>query len=91
VAVADVVADDGLHPSDDTAAWADCGAGALQHHAYLALLAAAGLADATIEYTHDTGPGLHGAIVRATRPSDGEPRRRGWSIPDAARTGRPIP
>ncbi len=69
VAISDVVADNGITAPDDGTAWADCGAGALQHDDYLAMLARAGLADATIEYTHDTGPGLHGAIIRATRAS----------------------
>ncbi len=68
VAISDVVADDGVEPSDDGAEWADCGAGALQHGEYLRVLADAGLVDASIEYTHDTGPGLHAAIVRARRP-----------------------
>jgi SAM-dependent methyltransferase len=67
VAVSDVVADNGLAPTDDGTTWAECGAGALRYDEYLALLARSGLADATIEYTHDTGPGLHGAIIRANR------------------------
>lgn len=67
VAISDVVADNGVTPPDDATAWADCGAGALQHDEYLSLLAGVGLDNATIEYTHDTGPGLHGAIIRATR------------------------
>lgn len=68
VAISDVVADDDYEPPTDGEQWADCGAGGLQRNEYLALLAAVGLADASIEYTHDTGPGLHGAIVRATAP-----------------------
>jgi SAM-dependent methyltransferase len=67
VAISDVVADNGIAVPAEETAWADCGAGALQHDDYLALLAGFGLADATIEYTHETGPGLHGAIIRATR------------------------
>lgn len=67
VAISDVVADDGVDPSEDGGEWADCGAGALQRGVYLDMLAAAGLTDANIEYTHDTGPGLHGAIIRARR------------------------
>ncbi|MDH4171775.1 MAG: methyltransferase domain-containing protein [Acidimicrobiia bacterium] len=67
VAISDVVADNGAVPSADDD-WAECGAGALQHDQYLAMLAAVGLADATIEYTHDTGPDRHGAIIRARRP-----------------------
>lgn len=68
VAVSDVVADNGVVPPNDGTAWADCGAGALQLDAYLALLESAGLADGTIEFTHETGPGLHGAVVRAAKP-----------------------
>ncbi|MEM9133271.1 MAG: methyltransferase domain-containing protein [Actinomycetota bacterium] len=68
IAISDVVAEDDHTPSDDGAAWADCGAGALGRSTYLAMLADVGLADASIEYTHETGPGLHGAAVRARKP-----------------------
>ena len=68
VAVSDVVADDGVTPPEDGTIWADCGAGALARDEYLGLLAQAGLVEATIEFTHDTGPGLHGAVVRARMP-----------------------
>ena len=69
VAISDVVADDDHVAPDDGAAWADCGAGALRRSDYVALLGDVGLTDVSIEYTHDTGPGLHGAAVRARRPS----------------------
>lgn len=68
VAVSDVVADNGVVPPNDGTDWASCGAGALQYDDYVALLTEAGLRDVSIEYTHDTGPGLHAATVRATRP-----------------------
>lgn len=68
VAVSDVVADNGTTAADDGSVWAECGAGALQHDDYLAVLSRAGLTNGTIQYTHDTGPGLHGAIIRATNP-----------------------
>ncbi len=68
IAISDVVADDGTEPSDDGEAWAECGAGALARTTYLTMLADAGFTDASIEYTHDTGPGLHAATVRAARP-----------------------
>lgn len=67
VAISDVVADNGTDPSAEGEGWADCASGALQHDVYLEVLASAGLSEATIEYTHDTGPGLHGAIIRARR------------------------
>ncbi len=68
VAISDVVADDDADPSTDGAEWAECGAGALRRSDYLAVLEASGLRDVSIELTHDTGPGLHGAIIRAVRP-----------------------
>lgn len=67
IAISDVVADEGATPPADGDAWADCGAGALGRDTYLRMLADAGFGDATIEYTHDTGPGLHAATVRAVR------------------------
>jgi arsenite methyltransferase len=67
VSISDVVADNGIDPSVVGAEWADCGAGALQHDNYLEMLTDAGLAEPTIEYTHDTGPGRHGAIIRARK------------------------
>lgn len=67
VAISDVVADNGVVAPNDGTAWAECGAGALQYDDYLKHLSRAGLVSATIEYTHDVGPGLHGAIIRATK------------------------
>ncbi len=68
VAISDVVADDGVTAPDDGSVWADCGAGALQRTAYHDLLVRVGLSDVSIEVTHETGPGLNGAIVRANKP-----------------------
>lgn len=69
VAISDVVADNGITPPDDGTAWAECAAGALQLDDYLGQLGQAGLVDVSIEYTHDVGPGLHGAIVRGLKPT----------------------
>ncbi len=68
MAVSDVVADDGSAATEAGRAWAECGDGALQRQQYLDLIAAAGLVDGSVEYTHDTGPGLHAAIIRARKP-----------------------
>ncbi len=68
VAVSDVVAENGYRPPEDGDAWADCGAGALEHDDYLAVLAECGFDPTRIEYTHETGPGLHAASIRARRP-----------------------
>ena len=67
VAISDVVAEDGYVAPAEGEEWAECGAGALPRTEYLAMLTAAGLRDATIEFTHQTGPGLHAATVRARR------------------------
>ncbi len=69
IAISDVVAENGVEPPSDGDAWAECGAGALQYDAYLEMLADAGFVDASIELTHQTGPGLHAATVRAVRPN----------------------
>lgn len=68
VAISDVVADDDADPVTDGSAWAECGAGALHRGEYVALVERSGLRDVSIELTHETGPGLHGAIIRAVRP-----------------------
>jgi SAM-dependent methyltransferase len=67
MAVTDIVADNG-YTRPDGDGWAECGIGALRHDELLAMITSAGLVDATIEYTHETGPGLHGATIRARRP-----------------------
>ncbi len=67
IAISDVVAEDGYTPPDDGEAWAACGAGALERSVYLQLMTDVGLADPSIEFTHETGPGLHAAAVRARR------------------------
>ncbi len=46
-----------------------CVAGALSRQEYLEGLGAAGFEDASVEFTHEVVPGMHGAIVRATKPS----------------------
>ena len=73
MAVTDIVADKGYTRRGADGAWAECGAGALQHDEWLAMLTSAGLVDATIEYTHDTGPGLHGATISAPADPDQRP------------------
>jgi len=63
-----VVADNGTAASNGGGAWADRGAGALNHDEYVDMMVAAGLTNVSIEYTHDTDPGRHGAIIRASHP-----------------------
>jgi SAM-dependent methyltransferase len=70
VGVSDVVADDTLSPDEraERGSFSGCIAGALSFSEYRAGLAAVGLVDVAIEPTHAVGDGLHGAIIRATRP-----------------------
>lgn len=71
VGVSDVVAEDDVSAEQraERGSYVGCIAGALSRQEYLDGLAAAGFVDATVEFTHEAVPGLHGAIVRATKPA----------------------
>jgi SAM-dependent methyltransferase len=70
--VSDVVSDDDLTPAERAVrgSFAGCIAGALSFAEYRAGLEAVGLTDVAVTSTHAVGDGLHGAIVRATKPAD---------------------
>jgi SAM-dependent methyltransferase len=72
IGISDVVADDLLSPEEraDRGSFSGCIAGALSFAEYRAGLAAVGLVDISIEPTHAVADGLHGAIIKATRPID---------------------
>ena len=71
IGISDVVADDGLTLAERASrgGFAGCIAGALSFGEYRAGLLAAGLTDVSIEPTHAVGDGLHGAIVKASKPA----------------------
>lgn len=71
--ISDVVAEDHLTPAQraERGDWVGCIAGALSRSEYLAVLDDAGFADAEITFTHSVADGLHGAIIRAVKPSAG--------------------
>ena len=71
IGISDVVAEDELTPADRAArgSYVGCIAGALSRTEYLDGLVAAGFTDATVTFTHETAPGMHAAIVRATKPA----------------------
>jgi SAM-dependent methyltransferase len=73
--VSDVVADDGLSPVEraERGSFAGCIAGALSFAEYRAGLESVGLVDVAVTPTHAVGEGLHGAIIRATKPADWTP------------------
>ena len=71
VGVSDVVAEDRLTPADRAAAgsYVGCIAGALSRAEYLAGLAAAGFADASVTFTTEAASGIHSATIRAIKPA----------------------
>lgn len=70
IGISDVVAEDHLTAKDraDRGSYVGCIAGALSRAEYLAGLTAAGFVDAEVEFTHQAVPGMHGAIICATKP-----------------------
>ncbi|WP_188944376.1 arsenite methyltransferase [Nakamurella endophytica] len=72
VGVSDVVAEDDVSPEERArrGSFVGCIAGALSRAEYLAGLAAVGFTDIEVVFTHEVAPGMHGAVVRATKPGD---------------------
>ena len=70
IGVSDVVAEDQLTPADraERGSYVGCIAGALSRSEYLDGLAAVGFVDADVTFTHEAAPGMHSALVRATKP-----------------------
>ena len=70
IGLSDVVADDGLTPTERAArgSYVGCIAGALSRAEYLEGLAAAGFVDISVRFTHQAADGMHSAIVQATKP-----------------------
>ena len=69
--ISDVIADDGLDPTQRAEAehLVGCSVGTLAECEYRALLAAAGFTTYTITRTQAAADGLHSAIIRATKPT----------------------
>ena len=71
IGISDVVAEDQLTAAQraERGSYVGCIAGALSASEYVDGLTAAGFVDAQVTFTHDVAPGMHGAIVRATKPA----------------------
>jgi arsenite methyltransferase len=71
IGISDIVAEDHLTEADRASAgsYVGCIAGALSRSEYLAGLAAAGFADASVTFTNEAAPGMHSAIVHAVKPA----------------------
>ena len=69
--VSDIVADDALTADEraERGSYVGCIAGALSFSEYRAGLEAVGLADISIESTHAVADGMHGAIIKASKPA----------------------
>ncbi len=70
IGISDIVAEDRLAPAEraERGGWVGCIAGALSKSEYEAGLEAAGLEQATVEFTVEVADGMHSAIVRAVKP-----------------------
>jgi hypothetical protein len=68
--ISDVTADDGTDPGQlaEAEQRVGCG-GTLSQPQYCDLLHAAGFTAIAITITHQAGPGLHSAIIQATKPA----------------------
>ncbi|WP_297697744.1 arsenite methyltransferase [Mycobacterium sp.] len=71
IGVSDVVAEDHLTAVQraERGSHVGCIAGALSNQEYLDGLAAVGFVDASVAFTHEVADGMHGAIIRATKPA----------------------
>lgn len=71
IGISDVVAEDRLDEADrrERGSWVGCIAGALSHGDYHRFLADAGFNGISVALTHEVADGLHGAIIRATKPA----------------------
>jgi arsenite methyltransferase len=84
--VSDIVAEDRLRPAEraERGSYVGCIAGALSRTEYESGLAAAGFTDVVVDFTHQVADGLHGAIIKASRPV------AAGVVPTAARTELPV-
>jgi SAM-dependent methyltransferase len=69
--ISDVVAEDRLAAAEraERGSYVGCIAGALSQGEYVAGLEAAGFEDVEVTFTHEVADGIHGAIVKATKPA----------------------
>ena len=72
IGISDIVADDRLTAEQRAArgSYVGCIAGALSFSEYTAGLAAAGFTNVSVTSTHPVNDGMHGAIIKASKPAD---------------------
>ena len=71
IGISDVVAEDRLSSAEraERGSYVGCIAGALSKGEYEQELAAAGFEDVSVEFAYEAADGMHGAIVKATKPA----------------------
>jgi arsenite methyltransferase len=77
IGISDVVAEDRLGRAEraDRGSYVGCIAGALSQSEYVSGLEAVGFEEVSVTFTHEVADGMHGAIVKATKPAaTSEPR-----------------
>jgi SAM-dependent methyltransferase len=86
IGISDVVAEDDLDAQDRAArgSYVGCIAGALSRREYVEGLEAAGFTDVSVTFTHEVADGMHGAIVKATKPETARGER---PLATASRSG----
>jgi SAM-dependent methyltransferase len=69
IGISDVVSENRLSPEEraERGSFVGCIAGALSQGEYTAGLTAAGFEQISVEFTHEVGDGMHGAIVKAVK------------------------
>ncbi|ANP73602.1 arsenite methyltransferase [Cryobacterium arcticum] len=69
--LSDVVAENQLSEAEriERGSYAGCIAGALSEEEYRVALGTAGFTDVSVEFTHEVAPQMHGAIIKAVKPS----------------------
>ena len=90
IGISDIVADDELSAQQRAArgSYAGCIAGALSFAEYRTGLATVGLNDVSITSTHEVVAGMHGAIIKATKPIGAAPAS---TAPAVKAAGRDLP
>jgi arsenite methyltransferase len=71
IGISDVVAEDRLGRAEraDRGSYVGCIAGALSQSEYVSGLEAVGFEEVSVTFTHEVADGMHGAIVKATKPA----------------------
>ena len=69
--ISDVVAENHVSPAERAGrgSYVGCIAGAMSASEYLESLTAAGFTDPEVVFTHEVAAGMHGAVIRATKPA----------------------